>query len=93
MEENLKLVPLFDLKNLGLLDTLKAKPCANLENIDHPHNIHYRLVGTMVNDGSIWPFTLGRCMVHNCSHGPSMSDHLGLPTTTLLKVEPFAHVK
>jgi hypothetical protein len=32
-------------------------------------------------------------MVHNCTHVPSMSDHLGFPTTTLLKVEPFAHVK
>jgi hypothetical protein len=35
MEENLKLILLFDLKNLGLLNTLKAKPCAKLENIDH----------------------------------------------------------
>jgi hypothetical protein len=35
MEKNLKLILLFDLKNLDLLDTSKAKPCANLENIDH----------------------------------------------------------
>jgi hypothetical protein len=29
MEENLKLIPLFDLKNLGLLDALNAKPFGN----------------------------------------------------------------
>jgi len=32
-------------------------------------------------------------VVHNCAHGPSMFDHLGLSTTTLQKVKPFAHVK
>jgi len=35
MDEKIKLILLFDLKNLNLLDTLKAKPCANLKNIDH----------------------------------------------------------
>jgi len=32
-------------------------------------------------------------MVHNSTHSPSMFDHLDLPTTTILKVKPFAHVK
>jgi hypothetical protein len=32
-------------------------------------------------------------MVHNYAHGFSMSNHLGLPTTTILKGEPFAYIK
>jgi hypothetical protein len=32
-------------------------------------------------------------MVHNCAHGPSMFDHLGLSIITFLKVEPFTLVK
>jgi hypothetical protein len=32
-------------------------------------------------------------MVHNCAHGPSMFNHLSLPTMTLLKVVSFTHVK
>jgi hypothetical protein len=31
--------------------------------------------------------------VHNFTHDLSMFDHLGPPTTTILKVEPSAHVK
>jgi hypothetical protein len=32
-------------------------------------------------------------MVHNCAHGPSMSNHLSPPTTTLQKVKPVTHVE
>jgi hypothetical protein len=32
-------------------------------------------------------------MVHNYTHGPSMSDHLVPPTTILQKVGPSKHVK
>ncbi len=60
---------------------------------NYPHNIHHKLIGTTVNDGQFGHSHWENDMVHNCTLGPSIFDHLGLPTITLLKVELYAHIK
>jgi hypothetical protein len=58
-----------------------------------PHNIHLRPIGTIVKDGPFGHLHWEDDMVHNCAHGPSMFDHLDLPTTTFQKVKPSTNVE
>jgi len=58
-----------------------------------PNNIHHRLIRTITKEGQFGHPHWEGDIVHNSAYVFSMFDHVGPPTTIVLKGEPFTHVK